>query len=101
MAVEKRARDLLVAVCVVAEHPGRQPDGCIRQGVADRLPVLGHLDEVAPPEDGRDRFECLGIFLLGPVREAGYCNPLEESRRYEPSEERTTHTRRAGSEQVE
>jgi hypothetical protein len=62
--VEERACDLLV-VCIVVEHPGRQPDGGIGQAEADRLRVLGHLDDVAPLEDGLEVFECRGFLLYG------------------------------------
>ena len=47
LAVDERAGDLVVAVRVVVEHPGRQPDGCIQQGVADRLRAGGLLQVVA------------------------------------------------------
>ena len=50
------ARDLVVAVRVVVEHPGRQSDGGIQQGVANRLRPRGLLQEVAKaarPEGGK------------------------------------------------
>ena len=39
--------DLVVAVRVVVEHPGRQRDGRVQQRVADRLRPCGLLQEVA------------------------------------------------------
>ena len=101
MAVEKRLRDLLVAVCIVVEHPCRHPDGCIRQRVAYRLRVFGHLDEVAPPKEGCERIECHGFLLLGPVGDNGDRNPLEESSRNEPAEQCRPHREREGAEEVE
>jgi hypothetical protein len=50
---------------ILVQHPGRQPDGGIRQGEADRLGVLGHLDDVAPLPEGGEGIECSGFLLLG------------------------------------
>ena len=50
LAVDEGARDLVVAVGVVVEHPGREGDRGIEQGVADRLGPRGLLGEV--PEAG-------------------------------------------------
>jgi hypothetical protein len=65
LAVEKGAGALVVAVGVVVEHPGRQGDGGIQQGVADRLRSRGLLEEV--PEAGRleggDRLERRAFLL--------------------------------------
>ena len=46
LSVDEGARDLVVRVRVVVDHPGGQSDGGVEQGVADRLWAGGHLDEV-------------------------------------------------------
>jgi hypothetical protein len=61
--VEKGVGDLLVAVSVVVEHPGCQADGGIRQGVADRLSLVGLLHKVAPPDGSGDCIQ-RRVFLL-------------------------------------
>ena len=43
----KARGDLVVGVRVVVDHPGREGDRRVEQGVADRLRPGGHLDEVA------------------------------------------------------
>jgi hypothetical protein len=72
----------------VVEHPRRQPDRRIRQGEADRLRVLGHLDDVAPLEDGRHRFERLAFLVLCVLGEEGHRKALEESVRGAGAEDR-------------
>ena len=101
VAFEKRARDLLVAVFIVVEHPRRQPDGRIGQRVADRLRMLGHLDEVAPPEEGGQRIECHGFLLLGVCRERGNHQPLEKTGRQKSTKERRPDFERERAEEVE
>src|SRR4029453_5068249 len=46
-SAEEGAGDLVVAVGVVIEHPGRQGDGWVKKRVADRLRPGGLLDKVA------------------------------------------------------
>src|SRR3954451_18251056 len=45
--VDEGARDLVVGVRIVVDHPSREADRRVQQGVADRLRPGGHLDEVA------------------------------------------------------
>ena len=54
--VDEGACDLVVGVGVVVDHPGREGDRGVEQGVADRLRPGGHLDEVAVSRlpEGRD-----------------------------------------------
>ena len=52
LPAEEGAGDLLVAVRVVVEHPGRQADRGVQQGVADRLRPRDLLDEVAVARGG-------------------------------------------------
>ena len=71
LPVDEGVGDLVVGVRVVVDHPGRQGDGGVEQGVADRLRARGHLDEVAVsglPEGGDLRGR--GAFLVG-VRRHG------------------------------
>ena len=69
LPVQESAGDLVVAVGVVVEHPGRHGDGRVQQYVADRLRPRVLLDEVAAavgPEGG-DRLK-RRAFLPGGVR---------------------------------
>ena len=79
LAVDEGAGDLVVAVGVVVEHPGRQRDRRVQQGVADRLRPGGLLEEVAEagcPERGPR----LGrrALLLGLRREGAARQPRHE-----------------------
>jgi hypothetical protein len=66
LLLDEGAGDLVVAVCVVVEQPGRQGDGGVQQRVADRLRPRGHLQEIteaALPELGER--VARGALLLG------------------------------------